>query len=294
MSESGYATDLDWRERGKLAVALGRFWAGGAGPSTHDELTGLFDDVGIDRHLEDDSGSKRDRVETAVRQVPEDLLWPLVAELIDSLSEELNEPPDDSSTKNVQRLRKALQAYGRDLDDEGQLAGSMMPALIEDSGLADITVLRQHLNRLRRAAAADDPEAVVGVAKEAIESTAKIVLQTVHGEYDDKAELPALTKQAQKALLLHGSDHQGVNSRIDQLTKQVLGGLGSVATGVAQFRNTAGTGHGRETPVAALSRRHAKPVAGAAHVYCEMLIDTLNDPDAPWRQSRDPGQDPPA
>lgn len=272
------------RARGKLADALAQFWRSGDGPSHHD-LDLIFDDVGVEDPSEPGS-PKWQRVQQTVRSTPDHLLWLLVSELVESISDDVVDPRTEVVAKDVERLRRTLAAHGRDLDDSGRLAGGAAPALLESSALVNVEVMRRHLQRLRRASADDDPEAVIGTAKEAVESAAKLVLNAVHGTYDETADLPSLAKQAQKALLLHGSAHSDADDRIGKLTKQVLGGLNSIASGVTQFRNTAGTGHGREQPVSGLSRRHAKLAAGAAIVYCEMLLDTLQDAEAPWKRAQ--------
>ena len=46
-----------------------------------------------------------------------------------------------------------------------------------------------------------------------------------------------------------------------------------------------GTGHGREERVKGLQHRHAEFVARAAVAYSTFLLDTLEDPAAPWRKS---------
>lgn len=67
------------------------------------------------------------------------------------------------------------------------------------NNLTDASAIRQQLGRIQRAII-DDPALAVGSAKELIESTAKVVL-TEHGlPVDDKADLPALVREAQQAL----------------------------------------------------------------------------------------------
>jgi predicted transcriptional regulator len=76
-------------------------------------------------------------------------------------------------------------------------------------------------------AAVDDPALAIGSAKELIESTAKVVLAERGQPPGDKAELPVLIKDAQKALAAHrsvvapGPDSSEAFSRI-------LGGVSNI------------------------------------------------------------------
>ncbi|MFF9803136.1 abortive infection family protein, partial [Streptomyces rochei] len=66
--------------------------------------------------------------------------------------------------------------------------------------------------------------------------------------------------------------------------KKILGGVASIAVGVAELRNRGyGTGHGQASVPSNLGPRHAQLAANAALTWCQ-LLDTLADPAAPWRK----------
>ncbi|MEV4442558.1 abortive infection family protein [Streptomyces sp. NPDC049577] len=67
--------------------------------------------------------------------------------------------------------------------------------------------------------------------------------------------------------------------------KKILGGVASIAVGVAELRNRGyGTGHGQATAPTNLGIRHAQLAANAAITWCQLMLDTLGDPDSPWRR----------
>lgn len=66
--------------------------------------------------------------------------------------------------------------------------------------------------------------------------------------------------------------------------KRILGGASSVAIGVAELRNQSGTGHGQGRPRTGLGQRHAHLAVNAAFMRCQLMLDTLADPIAPWRK----------
>jgi hypothetical protein len=148
--------------------------------------------------------------------------------------------------------------------------------------LRDPAAIREHLTRLQRTARSDPPLAI-GTAKELVESTAKTVLQERGLEIDDKAKLPALVKQAQEALGLHSSNAKPGPDGTDAV-KRILGGLTSIAIGLGELRNRGyGTGHGPKGERIGLRSRHARLAVNAAMTWCNVMLDTLDDPDAPWR-----------
>lgn len=58
----------------------------------------------------------------------------------------------------------------------------------------------------------------------------------------------------------------------------------NVAIGVAELRNRGwGTGHGAAGSRGGLHARHAQPAVNAAVTWCQLMLDTLTDTDAPWR-----------
>ncbi len=149
--------------------------------------------------------------------------------------------------------------------------------------LRDPSAIQEQLQRIQRAIVSD-PALVIGSAKELIESTAKVVLIERGLPVDDKADIPALVKEAQVALGLHPSSHAPGPDGSDTV-KRILGAVTSVAIGVAEMRNRGfGTGHGPAGPRLGLSVRHAHLAVNAAITWCQLMLDTLADENAPWRK----------
>jgi Abortive infection C-terminus len=150
------------------------------------------------------------------------------------------------------------------------------------AGLKDPSAIREQLDRIQRAIA-DDPALAVGSAKELIESTAKVVLAERGVAVSDKADLPELVKQAQQALALHPSSAAPGPDGTDAV-KRILGGVSTIAAGLAELRNRGyGTGHGPAAARVGLRARHAHLAVNAAFTWCQLMLDTLADPEAPWR-----------
>ena len=158
------------------------------------------------------------------------------------------------------------------------------PQIKEDliANLRDPAAIREYLGRLQRSAQTDPPLAI-GTAKELVESTAKTVLKERGLEANDRADLPALVKQAQEALGLHPSASRPGPDGTDAV-RRILGGLVSIASGLGELRNRGyGTGHGPGGERVGLRPRHAGLAVNVAMTWCSVMLDTLADPEAPWR-----------
>lgn len=67
-------------------------------------------------------------------------------------------------------------------------------------------------------------------------------------------------------------------------SKKILGSVTSVAIGVAELRNRGyATGHGAGSARVGLHPRHAQLAVNAAVTWCQLILDTLADTNAPWR-----------
>ncbi len=153
------------------------------------------------------------------------------------------------------------------------------PAL---NALSDAATIKEHLRRLD-ASVDSDPRLAVSVAKDLVESTAKLVLRARSFPYSGKEDLPPLVARAQKALNLHAAGVAADNEEARAL-KTILGSLANLTQGVTELRNKVGVGHGRESVPAWVRPRHARLAAGAAATWCNLMLETLGDPEAPWRQ----------
>jgi hypothetical protein len=186
--------------------------------------------------------------------------------------------------KYTEQFRHSLRRDGYITDPETGHITPTGPRFAERSlaGLKDPAAIREQLDRIQRAIT-DDPALAVGSAKELIESTAKVVLIERGLPVDEKADLPALVRDAQQALALHPSSAAPGPDGSDAV-KRILGGVSTIAVGLAELRNRGyGTGHGAAGARVGLRDRHAHLAVNAAFTWCQLMLDTLADPEAPWR-----------
>lgn len=197
---------------------------------------------------------------------------------------------DDNQYRDraITNIRRAVSRDGLEIDDEWLIR---IPRRVEFNpsslhNLTDPSAILQGLERLSVALHAD-PELAIGGAKELMESTAKIALIET-GRTDDslpKADFGKLINEATDALGLRPEKGNDLpDSR--QAVRQILNGTRQIAVGLGEFRNSFGTGHGPARRRSGLSERHARLAVNAATLWCELILDTLADPQSPWRMSQ--------
>jgi hypothetical protein len=183
---------------------------------------------------------------------------------------------NEFGTERRAQLIRHLERDGYSVDDSGRIRTSVLSTTTADLNLAGLrqpAAIIEHLDRIAGAMDTDVPVAISG-AKALVEATTKTVLQELGESYDERADVPALVKAAQKALQLDPSS-LAPSAKGAETTKRILSNLSQVAIGIAELRNEYGPDHGRTTPTVGLGPRHAHLAVGAATTYCRMLLETL-------------------
>ncbi len=272
---------LEGRDRGRLAVAIGEFWHGGAGP-THDSLTKIFDIYGI-YCPNDGITNKKDRVIAAIRLADAEVLPEVIEDLFSLLSADgVFDPSSEwfAGAARISALNKALVAYRIEVSKDGELMQRRDMPFGHDR-LRDVPAARQHIERMENAARSQDTPAKIGSSKELLESICKFVLSELGVTEPDK--FPGLVDVTLSSLGLHAKGLNGQPSPEAQSLRAVLGGLEKIATGINALRRDFGTGHGGATPREGLDERHGDLVVAASICVARFILDTFADPRAPWR-----------
>ena len=265
------------------AGTRGRF-RDAATSSTVGAIATAFQDEGFAPNLE---STYRDK-DTSVRRVTaqeymESVDWTDEQHVVRALRA-MERVLEDFEEQYVEKFWSSLGRDGYKRNDEtGRLEFSSR-SLPEGAlaNLTDASVIRSHLKRIQ-AAVENDPELAIGSAKELIESTSKLVLNERDVAFTKDDDLSQLTNRAQESLALRPSQASEKGPDGGSGVKRILGGALSIAMGVAELRNAYGTGHGRDRKPSGLGPRHAHLAVNAAYLWCQLMLDTLADPRAPWR-----------
>ena len=262
---------------------------GGSGPYTVDTVGELFIGHGFQPTTGeyDQSHGQRanevDRFHAAITWNDPDQAQRYVRVIEDVL--DANSSSDFRGRYDV--LLRVLGRAGFEQDEKGRVRLPAPPpaSTLDASRLPTESDIRLHLDRLERLD--QEPEEMIGAAKELIEATAKYVMLSLNIPIDPNADVAGLSKDALSQLSLRPQSLAPTSKGVESM-KRVLGGLGQIAAGMAELRNLYGTGHGRGQRVKGLQPRHAEFAARAAVAYAAFVLDTLADPTAPWRTPVEP------
>jgi hypothetical protein len=113
----------------------------------------------------------------------------------------------------------------------------------------------------------------IGSAKEIVETICHLILDE-HGVATSRSwDLPRLVKETSKVIRVTPQDVSDTSPSADTI-RMVLGNLAGVVAGIAQLRNSYGTGHGRAPGRSGLGPRHARLAVGAASTIATFLYET--------------------
>ena len=157
------------------------------------------------------------------------------------------------------------------------------------AALSDPTVIHDHLVRLGDTVESD-PRLAVSTAKALIESTAKCVLSArgvAYSKSDDVTQLVA--RPAGSRARGQGSEWRGPVAPARLGITRHLGAERHRDTQQDWRRSRV-----RECRATWVRPRHARLVVGAAQVWCQLMLETLGDPDAPWRAAHVTSESPEA
>jgi len=123
----------------------------------------------------------------------------------------------------------------------------------------------------------DNPTLAIGTAKELIETICKAILEKNDVELNetDEDDLPKILKKTLNVLQLLPENIDN-NKKGAESIKKILGGLTTIVQGLAELRNTYGTGHGKSANFKGLQPKHAKLAANAASIVAYFLLEAHN------------------
>jgi hypothetical protein len=157
----------------------------------------------------------------------------------------------------------------------GVIAVPGVAAARETFSSTDLGYIAQQITRMD-ASVVNDPELAIGTAKELVESCCQTILAERGIAIPKAPEIGELVKLASKALELTPEDIPD-KAKAAKTIKRLLSNLATITQGVAELRNSYGTGHGRAAMAKGLQPRHAKLAVGAASTLAVFLAETHNE-----------------
>ena len=118
-----------------------------------------------------------------------------------------------------------------------------------------------------------NPTDAIGKAKELLESCLITILKNEKIEIDKNWDLPHLSHETCKLLMLTPEDFPLENPTSDTI-RRILGNFANITKCLAELRNPHGSGHGKEADYKALSPRHAQLAVGSSVTAVQFIWDT--------------------
>jgi hypothetical protein len=114
----------------------------------------------------------------------------------------------------------------------------------------------------------------IGKAKELIESCCIEILTAIGEDITKyKDDMTKLATHTLEALNLRASNVDETKKGANEI-KKILGGLNQIAVGIAELRNSYGSGHGKDKNFTGLTPRHARFAVGSAANLVNFLWET--------------------
>ncbi len=257
----------------EVGAALGKFFFAGDGPS-HATLTECFTSCGLSDedpyNPADGTPNKQQRVLAvcrAARRRPAGIGDKLLEQLLTAFRVDGIFGDDTPQvTDRVATLRRALAAQSVTLDDEGRLHHTN-PINLATGGRP---ALEEQLARLRHNV--EDPGALLGGAKELLESICKFVLEEQAMLPERKLDFDELLALALDRLQLQPNVVDTAAPGGRQL-RAIYQSAKTTAATINELRNLQGTGHGRTLPTSITRETGRYVIREATHV-AELLLST--------------------
>lgn len=182
---------------------------------------------------------------------------------------------DEYSERKLSILQRNLERDGFTYENGRITETANNPAidkLSEAAGMLDNRVLRQQVDRIRKAID-EDPDLAIGTSKELLETTCKSIIADYGVVFDPGWDITRLVKEARDVLKLIPEDIPD-SAKGSEVIKRILGSLAQVSQGLAELRNLYGTGHGKDGKFRGLTARHARLAAGCATALATFLFET--------------------
>ena len=121
-----------------------------------------------------------------------------------------------------------------------------------------------------------NPSDAIGKSKELFESCCKTILDKLDIEVNKNWTVQNLTKETCKVLKLTPEDIDP-EAKAAKSIKQILGHFSAISAGMAELRNSYGSGHGKKASYKGLTSRHARLAINSSITAVRFLWDTFNE-----------------
>ena len=150
----------------------------------------------------------------------------------------------------------------------------------DDDYLKDENIHRKIL--MMRKSLDNETELAIGTSKELVETICKIILKKLDSGLTPKTKFPDLVRQTLKVLGIEYADLG--EGRTNRTLAGIVTSLASLSHGIAEFRNMAGTGHGKDYGFRPVDTEYARLAVNSASTLVVFLLDMFKKhPKYKWK-----------
>ncbi len=212
---------------------------------------------------------------------PDEVLLAFLAEMLHPVVR----PFDEKTRQVLEAFNGFLAPDGWEIAECGRISGRpvfaarrLLPGASQALGTAKTATavvgsdyIHRQITRME-AAVHEDPEQAIGTAKEFLETICKTILDERAVGYAKDEDLGGLVKLTREELGIK-ADGTSADVTTIRIIQRMLGGLGSVAQGIAELRNLQGTGHGKSAWHECADPQYARLAVSAATAVGVFLFE---------------------
>ena len=139
----------------------------------------------------------------------------------------------------------------------------------DDDYLKDDNIHRKIL--MIRKSLDNETDLAIGTSKELVETICKTILKKLDSGLKPETKFPDLVRQTLKVLGIESADLG--EGRTNKTFAGIVTSLTSLARGIAEFRNMAGTGHGKDYEFRPVGTEYARLAVNSASMLVAFLLD---------------------
>ena len=140
----------------------------------------------------------------------------------------------------------------------------------EDNDYLKDENIHRKILRIRKSLV-NDTDLAIGTSKELVETICKTILKKLDPGSKPKIKFPDLVRQTLKALGIESADLG--DDQTNKTFQGIVTSLASLTHGIAEFRNVAGTGHGKDYGFRPVDTEYARLAVNSAGTLVIFLLD---------------------
>lgn len=193
---------------------------------------------------------------------------------------------DDEIPKLLELYNRYISVDGFEIKQSDEISGApIFSGRVKTAGAGQAEVRSAAIKKfldtdyvnkkiaIMQEAISSNTELAIGTAKELLETTCKSILIQKGIGIDKDWSLPKLTTETANSLDFTPKETNDA-AKAEKSIRQILSGIGQIIQGVAELRNSYGSGHGKDENFKALEEKYARFLVGVVSDIVILFLAT--------------------